>query len=197
MITLRVKEKGHLLEIPGLAPFRTPADIDVSRIGIRNVIGHLQVNGITDYELVAISPQGDKEVYKQEDFEPEKKKKKKKVDPYRKQIEGRFDKLEKMISMLFNREMKGKEDSNKEQITEKLERLERISQEILKNHKVNGIIYGDVKKRDEDIEDSFIPEIDIDSLKLRSSSVKSVKQDQKDEIDDAADSLSKLLGGSK
>ncbi|MBY9000981.1 MAG: hypothetical protein KGD64_08715 [Candidatus Heimdallarchaeota archaeon] len=195
MITLRVKEKGHLLEIPGLAPFRTPADIDVSRIGIRNVIGHLQVNGITDYEIVAVSPQGDKEVYKQEDFEPEKKKKK--VDPYRKQIEGRFDKLEKMISMLFNREMKGKEESNKEQITEKLERLERISEEILKKHKVDGIIYGDVKKRVRDDEDSFIPEIDIDSLKLRSSSVKSVKQDQKEEIDDAADSLSKLLGGSK
>ena len=195
MITLRVKEKGHLLEIPGLAPFRTPADIDVSKIGIRNVIGHLQVNGITDYEIVAVSPQGDKEVYKQEDFEP--KKKKKKVDPYRKQIEGRFDKLEKMISMLFNREMKGKEDSNKEQITEKLERLERISEEILKNHKVKGIIYRDVNKRDEDVEDSFIPKIDIASLKLRSSSVKSVKQDQKEEIDDAADSLSKLLGGSK
>lgn len=197
MITLKVKEKGHLLEIPGLAPFRTPANIDVSRIGIRNVIGHLQVNGITDYEIIAVSPQGDKEVYKQEDFEPEKKKTKKKVDPYRKQIEGRFDKLEKMISMLFNREMKGKEDSNKEQITEKLERLEKISEEILKNHKVKGIIYHDVKKRDEDVEDSFIPEIDIDSLKLRSSSVKSVKQDQKEEIDDAADSLSKLLGGSK
>jgi hypothetical protein len=195
VITLRVKEKGHLLEIPGLAPFRTPADIDVSKIGIRNVIGHLQVNGITDYEIVAVSPQGDKEVYKQEDFEPEKKKKK--VDPYRKQIEGRFDKLEKMISMLFNREMKGKEESNKEQITEKLERLERISEEILKKHKVDGIIYGDVKKRVRDDEDSFIPEIDIDSLKLRSSSVKSVKQDQKEEIDDAADSLSKLLGGSK
>ena len=197
MITLRVREKGHLLEIPGLAPFRTPADIDVSKIGIRNVIGHLQVNGITDYEIVAISPEGDKEVYKREDFEPEKKKKKKKIDPYRKQIESRFDKLEKMISMLFNREMKGKEDSNKEQITEKLERLERISEEILKNHKVKGIIYRDVNKRDEDVEDSFIPKIDIASLKLRSSSVKSVKQDQKDEIDDAADSLSKLLGGSK
>lgn len=186
-----------MLEIPGLAPFRTPADIDVSRIGIRKVIGHLQVNGIIDYEIIAVSPQGDKEVYNQEDFAPEKKKKKKKIDPYRKQIEGRFDKLEKMISMLFNREMKGKEDSNKEQITEKLERLERISQEILKKHKFNGIIYGDVKKRDEDVEDSFIPEIDIDSLKLRSSSVKSVKQDQKEEIVNAADSLSKLLGGSK
>ena len=197
MITLRVREKGHLLEIPGLAPFRTPADIDVSKIGIRNVIGHLQVNGITDYEIVAVSPQGDKEVYKREDFEPEKKKKKKKIDPYRKQIESRFDKLEKMISMLFNREMKGKEESNKEQITEKLERLERISEEILKKHKFDGIIYGDVKKRVRDSEDSFIPEIDIDSLKLRSSSVKSVKQDQKEEIDDAADSLSKLLGGSK
>jgi len=195
VITLRVKEKGHLIEIPGMSPFRTPADVDVSRIGIRTVIGHLQVCGITDYEVVAVGPKGDREVYKQEDFAP--KKKKKKVDPYKKQIEGRFDKLEKMISMLFNREIKRNENSNKEQITEKLDQLERISQEILKKQKIDGVVYQDSKKKDDEDDLAFIPEVDTKGLKLKSSSARSLKQDQKEEIDDAAKSLSKLLGGRK
>lgn len=194
MITLRVKEKGHLIEIPGLAPFRTPADIDVSKIGIRKVIGHLQVNGITEYEIVAIGPKGDREVYNRHDFEP--KKKKKKVDPYKKEIESRFDKLENMILSLFTREKKRNDDLNKEQITETLDRLERMSEEILKERKTVGVIYKESKRKVDD-EVAFIPKIDIEGLKLRSSSVKSLKQDQKEAIDDAADSLSNLLGGSK
>ena len=196
MITLRVMEKGHLIEIPGVAPFRTPADIDVSRIEIRTVIGHLQVCGISQYEIVAVNEKGHREVYREKDFAPEKKKKKK-IDPYRKQIESRFDKLEKMISMLFHREVKGNENSNKEQITEKLNQLERMSQEILKKQKGNGLIYQKIKERDGEDDIAFIPEVDIDSLKLKSSSVRSLKQDQKEEIDNAAKSLSKLLGGRK
>lgn len=195
MITLRVRERGHLIEIPGLAPFRTPADIDVSKVGIRKVIGHLKVNGITKYEIVAIDDKGDKEVYNQEDFTP-KKKKKKKVDPYKKQIESRFDKLEKMIMSLLSREKKGNEDLNKEQITEKLEQLEELSKKIL-DKEVGKIIYKDTKEKHKDKEARFIPNVDIEDLKLKKSSVKSLKQDQKEEIDDAADSLSEVLGGKK
>lgn len=194
MITLRVREKGHLIEIPGVTPFRTPADIDISRIEIRKVIGHLQVCGITDYQIVAVDKEGKKETYNQEDFVP--KKKKKKVDPYKKQIESRFDKLEKMIMTLLTREKKGNEDLNKEQITEKLEQLERISKEILS--KRPDVIYKDSKGRKKvKEEERFIPNVDIKDLKLKSSSVKSLKQDQKEEIDNAADSLSELLGGKK
>lgn len=197
MITLRVREKGHLIEIPGVAPFRTPADIDVSRIEIRKVIGHLKVCGITDYQIVAVDKKGNKETYNQEDFTPKKKKKKKAVvDPYKKQIESRFDKLEKMIMSLLTREKKGNEDLNKEQITEKLEQLERISKEILS--KRPDVIYKDSKGRKKvKEEERFIPSIDIKDLKLKSSSVKSLKQDQKEDIDNAADSLSELLGGKK
>lgn len=198
MITLRVRERGHLIEIPGIAPFRTPADIDVSRIGIRKVIGHLQVNGITQYEIVAVNKKGDKEVYNEKDFAP--KKKKKKVDPYKKQIESRFDKLESMIVTLLTREKKGNEDLNKEQITEKLEHLERISKEILdKQADDKVIIYKDSKghKKVKEEEERFIPNVDIADLKLKKSSVKSLKQDQKEEIDNAVDSLSELLGGKK
>jgi hypothetical protein len=201
MITLRVREKGHLIEIPGMAAFRTPADIDVSRIGIRKVIGHLQVNGITQYQIVAINDKGDKEVYSEKDFVPQKKKKKVVVDPYKKQIETRFDKLENMILTLLSREKKGNEDINKEQITEKLDQLEELSKKIL-SKEPERIIYKDTKgqtweKHEDEEEARFIPSIDIDDLKLKKSSVKTLKQDQKEEIDNAAYSLSELLGGKK
>jgi hypothetical protein len=71
-----------------------------------------------------------------------------------------------------------------------------MSEEILKERKTVGVIYKESKRKVDD-EVAFIPKIDIEGLKLRSSSVKSLKQDQKEAIDDAADSLSNLLGGSK
>lgn len=202
MITLRVREKGHLIQIPGLADFRTPADIDVTKIEIRKVIGHLKVCGITDYEIVAINPKGEKEIYNEKDFTIEKKKKKKKEDLYKKEIDSRFDKLEKLIlNLLGNKENIRNEDINKEQITEKLERLEKISEAILSKQKNSeGLVYKDTKKKfkidDEDNNLAFIPEVEIGDLKIKSSSVKSV-QDQREDINDAADSLSKFLGGKK
>jgi len=198
MITLKIREKGHLVEIPGIAPFRTPADIDISKIEIRKVIGHLQVCGITDYEITAVSPKGDTEIYNQEDFSP-KKKKKKVIDPFKKEIESRFDRLENMLMSLFTREKKGNDEKNKEQITEKLDRLERLSEKLLKSK--SNVVYRDFKEKIIDEEDdeqlAFIPDIDISDLKLKSSSVKSVKQDQMDELNDVANSLSELLGGKK
>jgi hypothetical protein len=198
MINLIIKEKGHLVEIPGMAPFRTPATIDISRIDIRKVIGHLKVNGIKNYRVVAEDGSGATEVYTDKDFSPQKKKKKT-VDPYKKEIDSRFNKLEKMISMLLTKETRN-DDQNKEQITEKLNELEQLSKEILKR-KPEKVIYRDTKgqtwEKDKDEEVArFIPEADITDMKLTSSSVKSVKQ-EKDDIDDAADSLSKLLGGKK
>jgi len=197
MITLKIREKGHLVEIPGIAPFRTPADVDISKIEIRKVIGHLQVCGITDYEITAVSPKGDTEIYNQEDFSP-KKKKKKVVDPFKKEIESRFDRLENILMSLFNREKKRNDEENKEQITEKLDRLEKLSEKLLKSK--GNVIHRDVNEKpiDEDDENlAFIPDIDISDLKLKSSSVKSIKQNQMDELDDVANSLSELLGGKK
>ena len=66
--------------------------------------------------------------------------------------------------------------------------------------KKTDVIYKDSKghkKVKEEDEERFIPTIDVEDLKLKSSSVKSLKQDQKENIDNAADSLSELLGGKK
>jgi len=199
MINLIIKEKGHLVEIPGIAPFRTPANVDISKIDIRKVIGHLKINGIENYKVVAEDQAGLKEVYTADDFSTKKEKKKIKDDPYKKEIDSRFNKLEKMISMLLDRET-GNENKNKEQITEKLNQLEKLSKELLKR-KPEKVIYKDTKEqtweKDEDEEVArFIPDVDISDMKLKSSSVETVKE-EKEGLDDAVDALSKFLGGKK
>jgi hypothetical protein len=194
VITLLIKEKGYLIEIPGLAPFRTPANVDISRVDIRLVIGHLKVNGVQNYKIIAEDQKGATEVYTAKDFSTVSKKKK--VDPYKKEIDSRFNKLEKMLSELLEKETRN--DSKKEeQITEKLNELEQLSKEILKK-KPEKVIYKDTKgqtwEKDEDEEVArFIPEVEIENMKLTSTPVKSVKQ-EKEELVEKADALSEFLG---
>lgn len=196
MIKLVIKEKGHLVEIPGLAPFRTPATIDISRVGIRKVIGHLKVNGIGNYKVVAEDQAGLKEVYTEKDFNV---KPKKKPDPYKKEIDQRFNKLEGMIAQLLEKETRN-DNKKEEQITEKLDQLEQLSKELLKREP-KTVIYKDTKgqtwEKDEDEEVArFIPEADISDLKIKSSSVQSVTE-EKEGLEDSADALSKVLGRKK
>jgi len=179
MLVLRIEEKGRVIEFPGLSLFRTPADIDISKVDIEKLIIYLKSNGIKKYKII--------------DLKNKEKIKKKKSDPY----ESRFSRIEKMLSMLLQKETRN-EDENKEQITEKLDQLEKLSKELLKREPKTVIIKDKVskKKEDEDEFERFIPEVDIGNMKLTSSSVESLKGD-KGETDNAADALSKILGGKK
>jgi hypothetical protein len=69
MILLKIKTPGHLISIPGLPIFRTPAEVDVSKIDIRVVHMYLVTAGIDEYEIVAETKKGGKEVYKRDDFD--------------------------------------------------------------------------------------------------------------------------------
>jgi hypothetical protein len=88
--------------------------------------------------------------------------------------------------------------NNKEQITNKLEKLELIAQKILDEANVREVIYTKTPgKIDEDnieeLEDAYIPEVDISDMKMVSTGVETLKQDV-DDIEDAADMLSNLTG---
>jgi ribosomal protein L5 len=197
-IILKIKDKGHLVEIPGVAPFRTPAKINVTTADIRNIIGHLKACGIEEYEIIASTDKGDKEVYTQEDFElPKKEVSKSDSENYKKQIDKRFNKLEKMIVNLAAKKVSNP-NNNKEQITNKLEKLELIAQKILDEANVREVIYTKIPgKIDvdniEELEDAYIPEVDISDMKMVSTGVETLKQDA-DDIEDAADILSNLTG---
>jgi hypothetical protein len=196
MIILYIKEKGQLIELPGMAPFRTPAKIDISKIDIRKVIGHLKVNGIKNYKVIAEDKKGSKEIYTAKDFDV--KSKKKKADPHKKEIYERFNRLESMIEALIKKEARN-DNKKEEQITEKLNELEKLSKEILKREPKTITTKDKVvgQKWDDDEEVTrFIPEVDIENMELKSSSVKSVKEEKK-ELEDNVDALSKFLGRKK
>ena len=187
MIRLKIKEAGHTIAIPGMSVFRSPVNLDISKLDIRIVSMYLKTSGITKYEIVAENNEGAKEVYTQKDFSPPKKRKTKTKKDSR--SDARFEKLEKMMEIILEREVRN-DSSNEEQIYNKLDKLEKLVK--------TGAVIRDVQKEDfensdPEIEelDSFIPEVDISGMKLNSDNIKTVKQDS-DELEDAADMLSGL-----
>lgn len=199
MITLIIKEKGHLIEIPGMPSFRTPATIDISKGDIRTIVGYLKVCDIQDYEIIASNNSG-KEVYSARDFNTtttrvvEKQKKPIKKD---KTLEKRMDKLERMIQGLYN---KPPDDSgkNEEQTTKQIEQFQNTVLDAIKKISVGGPNVTETEGKskhniiDEEEPAPFIPDIDTEGMKLKSQGDhKTIKKEEGS--DDAADALSKLL----
>ena len=183
------------MEIPGLKPFRTPAKVDISKGDIRTIVGHLKVCDITDYEIVA-SNEGSTEVYRPKDFntiQPTVVKKIKQEKPDKK-LEKRINQLEKMVLELSKKPV---DDSpkNVEQTTNQTEQFQKQILDAIKNLNVGGGVNEDRRKITEESEDEvapFIPEIDIEGMKLKNQGEhKTVKKEKGS--DDAADALSKLL----
>lgn len=192
MITLNVKEKGYMIHIPGVAPFRTPAKIDVSHVKIQMVISSLYSAGVTDYEIVA--KEDKKEViYTQDDFELPKKGSG--PDPGLDKIDERFNKIEGILKQLIKKSQSEKPPSQ-EQITNKLNALEKLSKQILEKEIVKEIVYTSSKDGSktpviEELDDElFIPSIDIDDMELKGSV--SEKIGELDDVEEAADILSRL-----
>jgi len=198
MLTLRIKSKGQMVQLPGSAPFRTPATIDVSKMKIRNLIGYLRQAAIEDYEIVATSDKGVREVYKKSDFDLPQKKDQDSDSAYKKAINKRFNRLEKLIKRLVDNQ-DSKNTSNKEQtIDDKLNRIERLLEKrVVKEVIHTRVTDGKIPDVEELEEERFIPSVDIDDMKLSSTSAKSIEKRKSEDVDDAADSLSKLLGGKK
>jgi len=192
MLTLRIKSRGQVIQMPGSAPFRTPATIDVSNMRIRNLIGYLRSAGIEDYEVVATSDKGVVEVYKKTDFElPKKKKETNQTKAYQKAINNRFNRLENLIGKLFEKPT-SKDDSKKEQnIDEKLDRIEKLLEEASTKEVVYTKFVDKEADEIEELEHAFIPEVDVSDMKLSSSGAKLLDQDS-DELEDTANLLSGL-----
>ena len=190
MIILNIKEKGHLIEIPGMAAFRTPAKVDISKGDVKTIVGYLKVCDITHYEIIASNDAGIKETYNSKDFstaEIKKSAKQKAVKPDKK-IEKRMNRMEKMIEVLYK---KSTSDSPKkvEQTTNQIELFQKQMLDAIKKINTSG---GTEVQDTDDYVARFIPEIDTKGMKLRGQGDhKTVKKDE--DTDDAADALSKLL----
>ena len=185
MITLKIKQPGHTIAIPGLPALRSPAEIDISKLDVRVVAMYLKSSGIEKYEIVAETPKH-KEVYTKKDFEDEKEKPKKETNEW----EERFNRLESILEDLLTKAPRN-ESTNEEQIINKLDNLENIlsfSPDVVAVKKPKNITQDPVIEEF----DQFIPEVDTNGMKVNSSNnVKKVKQD--DNIEDSADILAGLM----
>jgi len=189
MIILKIKDKGTLIDIPGAKKVRSPADINITNIDINFVTMYLRKQGIEKYEIVSVD--GEKESLPSSHKVP-KKKDKKNDGKWKDNIESRFNKLE---SLLIN--FLGKKQiippPNSEQITNKLEKLERLSEEIIRKQ-TSGIPISTESNgpKIEELDDKFIPEIDIGGMSLKGSTIKTLQSDS-DDADEAADLLSSIV----
>ena len=191
MIKLNVKDRGLVIDIPGVSPFRTPAIVDISKVRMPLVITTLNNLGAKNYEIVA--SQGDeKKVFTSKDFV----KKKQKPQQDMSKINERFNKLENMLYALLSKKQSNKVPSE-EQITNKLVELERLSKRILEKEPVKEVVYTSSVEKDGPVieeldDDKFIPDIDLTELELKGSSSKKVGDIEGAE--EAADMLSRLKG---
>lgn len=200
MIILKIVKKGYFIEIPGLPPFRTPVEANISHVSIPLVVSKLQSQGIKEFEIIS-DTKGKQSVLNQNDFNVTQKKDiKKEEKKERKKYEERITKLEYLLEKLLEKQASDT-SSKKEQITNKLEIIEKL----LKNQKPQVVhISKDeeetkpVKQKIEELdEDTFIPSINLDGLEMKGkSSGKTVKQDKTD-IDDSADLLSRIIQSEK
>lgn len=53
MVKLLIKTKGMFINIPGLIPFRTPVEVDITKVNINLVISELKKNGIERYRIIS------------------------------------------------------------------------------------------------------------------------------------------------
>jgi hypothetical protein len=190
MLILKIKQKGLYVEIPGTLPSRTPVEIDITKCNISIVDAYLRKNGITNYQIMSSA----NEI---------------KVDPQPPKIEDssidqrlinkRFTNLEKMMLKLLEKQQ-ANPTQNSEQITDKLEKLEALTNKILRKNKENSIKDPrTIIKRTNDepeiqeLDDTFIPSINTSKMKIKSASKKAIKQNKHD-IDDSADLLSRIMG---
>ena len=201
MLILKIRERGLYLEIPGLIPTRTPADIDITKCNLTLISAYLRKNGIKNYEIVSVSEDKHKETIMTSSTPDVKD-----SSINQKVLNQRFTRLEKLVQSLVEKEA-GKDELNKEQITDKLETLELLARQLLSKKSSDTVITigneNSTKKQKnisddveiEELDAPFIPSIDVSNMKMKSSSSskKKIKQDKMD-LDDSADLLSRLMG---
>ena len=178
MLTLKITEKGHFITLPGMAPFRTPAKINVSKIPLNVLIMKLKACNIIGYEI--ISDLGDQKiVYKKEEIEKIKEKDSNKIDKkFAKHFDKRLNKLENMIKNLVTPQSKPEVNIN-------------LNKEQIKNV-VSEFLDQPIKKKSEvdEEEEMFIPPVNTTGMKLKGSEHTIVKQ--KENLEDSADLLSEI-----
>lgn len=162
MIKLIIGDKGHFVEFPRVAPFRTPAEVDITNIDLNLVMIRLRKMGIENYEIKSgpdiIRPKRSKPV-------------KPRVERYESAnyngLRNRFDKFEELLQAIVDKEPTIHETKTFIEGPEKEVKIEEL-----------------------DNMEEFIPDVDVSRMKIRTSGFKIEKADGT--ITESAESLSKI-----
>ena len=189
MLKLKIREKGHTITLPGVASFRTPAEIDISNMSLHRLMTTLRSYNITNFEI--ISTVGDKKVVYTQDNVIKKKVKQlnKKTKIEKDGLDDRFSRIENLIKQSVR---ESNTNLDLEQINKKIDMLSQQLDGLQTGEKT--IVKKEItetKKDDFDETETFIPQIDTEGMKLTSTTNhKTLKRD--DDSEDAADLLSQL-----
>lgn len=185
MITLKIKDKGIFLQIPGMPSVRCPAEIDITKYDLSVIMTSLRKSGVKDFQIVSSSKQKEKTVVT--------KSIKNRSNPKpSNNLDDRFSRLEQMINQLLEKD--GSNITQKEEQTINktiLEDLKIENKEIKVRPKKKPVIKRKDEPEVEELDDFFIPSVDISNLKLKGGVDKTIKQDV--DIDNNVDLLSRIM----
>jgi hypothetical protein len=194
MLKLKIKDKGLVIHLPGMAPFRTPAEVNISNLPINTLVHKLRAENINEYEIIStIGKQ--KVVYRKGELEKKKEKIKESLNNEQTEsLNKRFNRLENLILKAINLSSSDRSDSgvDLEQIKNKLDHLERLVEE--KEYIYRSSVSEDDNEPEVD-DDLYIPDVDLNGMKIKSSNQKTVTEDS--DVDESADLLSEITKKSK
>jgi hypothetical protein len=172
MVILKIKEKGYYITIPGITPFRTPAEVDITSANLAIVVSVLHSNGIDKFEIVSDTP-GKQKTLTQNDFNIFKKEEKEeKNDKKYDDLTDQIGELKGMINKLLQRNV--------------IEKREQIIERVFEKIPTKPVV--------EEVEELFIPEINIPNARIKS---KTETINKEGDVFVNVDLLSKLKDGGR
>lgn len=157
MAKLIIRQSGHFIDVEGMPSFRTPAKVNIPESAINKVVVHLAKLGIEDYDIIA---HGYFKVHGKIVKEEINKKKEKVITVDIEGVNKRLSKIESLLASLLGRapEGLGKVESLLHQLLIREPKV--IERVIVKGEEV-------VKDELEELEETFIPDVDIEGLKVK------------------------------
>jgi hypothetical protein len=166
-LKLHIKTPGYFIDVPGMASFRTPANVDVTTVGLNLIVSELKKLGIENYSIDSASD--NKPITKE------------KVNKISKEIDT--DIYEKFV---IDKTIEVKSDLSS------INKRFNVIEDLLKN--IINVQPGQTKKIKKiiDEDNGFIPSMNIDDLKIKGRSTFKTKKSNRN-IQEDSDNLAEMI----
>jgi len=145
MLKLIIKTKGLFINIPGVPPFRTPAEIDITKLNLNIITSELKKNGIASWKIIS----GETEI----------------IEPHPKKVKDTTSTTENIINIDKQDEVLDKLNKIEKRLNDFLNGDKFVLATV--NNTINDNKQIKTKKVKEDEVDDFIPSINLNNLTLK------------------------------